>query len=366
MLPPPASAFDLPAETNPDGTVAHGTAKCWACGTQVTVPLIGESRAPSPIFMCGHCGAITDYMQFPNRSGNTVFRAVMKALTGLRWTVVAFIATLVAFVVISGAVIVLPVTCAELGFWFLALNHFITWFLSFNVYWNYFSAILNTAGSVRECIGDPVEPGQTIPIRCFDNWRYCDKCKWYKPPTAHHCNVCKTCIMDMDHHCPFINNCVGRANLRSFILFLTWTIAANLYCMLHCVYLLLFIRKDAFFAGISGVMNRISGFNIVLITLFTFLEMSWTCLVAIFIFSFSCAMMASVGSLLFLQLKHISSYPPLTPTNDKNGMPIVHSRSLTHLLAHLHQIMGGGSISNYFYPMWGPPPGCLAKDKKKL
>jgi hypothetical protein len=181
---PPASAFDIQAHMYTHGPSSEGapqseaTAKCWACGTQVHVPLVGESRAPSPVFMCGHCGAITDYMQFPNRQPDSVFKLIMRTISGLRWSIVAFISILVAVIVIAGATFVLPVTCASLGFWFLALNHFVTWFLSFNVYWNYFSAILNTPGSVRECIGDPLQSGQQVAVRQFDNWRYCERCQW--------------------------------------------------------------------------------------------------------------------------------------------------------------------------------------------
>lgn len=35
----------------------------------------------------------------------------------------------------------------------------------------------------------------------------------------------------MDHHCPYINNCVGRGNLRHFLLFLFWVTVAMLYAL---------------------------------------------------------------------------------------------------------------------------------------
>eukprot|EP01056_Protomagalhaensia_sp_Gyna25_P002760 Protomagalhaensia_sp_Gyna_25__2759@NODE_258_length_4147_cov_14_802337_g199_i0_p2_GENE_NODE_258_length_4147_cov_14_802337_g199_i0NODE_258_length_4147_cov_14_802337_g199_i0_p2_ORF_typecomplete_len346_score29_94DHHC/PF01529_20/98DHHC/PF01529_20/1_1e28DUF4149/PF13664_6/4_1e03DUF4149/PF13664_6/0_14_NODE_258_length_4147_cov_14_802337_g199_i04911528 len=53
----------------------------------------------------------------------------------------------------------------------------------------------------------------------------CEKClgRW-KPPRAHHCNRCDKCIFRMDHHCLWIGNCIGQANQKYFILFLTYTI----------------------------------------------------------------------------------------------------------------------------------------------
>lgn len=38
---------------------------------------------------------------------------------------------------------------------------------------------------------------------------YCNHCKHWKPPRAHHCGVCQRCTLRMDHHCPFTGNCIG-------------------------------------------------------------------------------------------------------------------------------------------------------------
>lgn len=51
--------------------------------------------------------------------------------------------------------------------------------------------------------------------------------------------MCNACVVEMDHHCPYINNCVGRGNLRHFLLFLFWVSVAMLYAlpvMGICVY----------------------------------------------------------------------------------------------------------------------------------
>ena len=50
----------------------------------------------------------------------------------------------------------------------------------------------------------------------------CQRCLKCKPDRCHHCSQCNQCILKMDHHCPFIANCVGRHNLRHFLLFLLY------------------------------------------------------------------------------------------------------------------------------------------------
>nr|CAB3448351.1 unnamed protein product [Digitaria exilis] len=50
--------------------------------------------------------------------------------------------------------------------------------------------------------------------------RYCDKCCVFKPPRSHHCK---------DHHCVWINNCVGYANYKAFIICVLNAAIGSLY-----------------------------------------------------------------------------------------------------------------------------------------
>jgi len=70
----------------------------------------------------------------------------------------------------------------------------------------------------------------TLPVMCRQvnsDVRYCKPCTLIKPDRCHHCSICRKCVLKMDHHCPWVNNCVGFANYKFFILFLFY---ATVYC----------------------------------------------------------------------------------------------------------------------------------------
>ncbi|XP_054607168.2 palmitoyltransferase ZDHHC23-B isoform X3 [Nothobranchius furzeri] len=59
------------------------------------------------------------------------------------------------------------------------------------------------------------------------NW--CSVCRVVRPPRAGHCRICGVCVLRLDHHCVWINNCVGQANHRSFLLTLVFFLFTSLY-----------------------------------------------------------------------------------------------------------------------------------------
>ncbi len=65
-------------------------------------------------------------------------------------------------------------------------------------------------------------------IRKYIKYTYCEKCKQYRPPRAHHCSKCNACVLRFDHHCPWTANCVGLKNHKLFIVFLFWTFICTL------------------------------------------------------------------------------------------------------------------------------------------
>lgn len=102
----------------------------------------------------------------------------------------------------------------------------------------YVMAIVRDPGYVPSTfapdIEDPDNPIYEIKRKGGD-LRYCQKCSHYKPPRAHHCRVCKTCVLKMDHHCVWINNCVGHANYKIFLVFLLHAVFTSIHSMIVLV-----------------------------------------------------------------------------------------------------------------------------------
>jgi hypothetical protein len=54
-----------------------------------------------------------------------------------------------------------------------------------------------------------------------NNVAYCDVCEIYQYPNLNirHCDDCDCCILGHDHHCPWMGKCVGKKNMKWFIIF---------------------------------------------------------------------------------------------------------------------------------------------------
>jgi len=53
--------------------------------------------------------------------------------------------------------------------------------------------------------------------------RTCTTCFIERPPLASHCSDCDQCVKNFDHHCNYVNNCIGRRNMRNFVMFINLT-----------------------------------------------------------------------------------------------------------------------------------------------
>lgn len=105
------------------------------------------------------------------------------------------------------------------GSW-IHLTIYFTWL--FLILYNYFLAAFKGPGFV------PLgwEPKNKEDRECL---QYCEFCKGYKSPRAHHCRKCNRCVIKMDHHCPWINTCCGHFNHANFTYFL-------LFAPLGCIH----------------------------------------------------------------------------------------------------------------------------------
>ncbi|XP_005986589.1 palmitoyltransferase ZDHHC22 [Latimeria chalumnae] len=146
--------------------------------------------------------------------------------------------------------------------------------LSANVLGNYALIILNPSECLRNAMG-PHQAGDSadaLPV-----------------PGSHFCKLCKKVILRRDHHCFFTGCCIGKKNMRYFIMFCLYTSVSSLYSLVLGVayitvkYSLSFENPLAFLTLLPlalsyFILGAISGLELFLILLlYVWLGIGLTC-----------------------------------------------------------------------------------------
>jgi hypothetical protein len=102
--------------------------------------------------------------------------------------------------------------------------------IMFCCYYSYYKACVENPG----IISNEKQAKKLTKVYPYDDALYtrnkdCSTCKFVKPARSRHCRVCNVCIEVHDHHCIWINQCVGRGNMRWFMLFLFFHVIICLY-----------------------------------------------------------------------------------------------------------------------------------------
>jgi len=183
---------------------------------------------------------------------NSIINSCIKCGEALKWIPVLFIVSVLAWsyyaYVIQLCFFFIQNT-VQLVFYFV-IFHVILFMLA----WSYWQTVFVPVGTVpkqfrlssadmerldqattqeaHKQIFEELASNLPVLTRNPQSVRYCEKCVHIKPDRSHHCSICGVCVTKMDHHCPWVNNCVGFANYKFFILFLG-------YAFTFCVFIAL-------------------------------------------------------------------------------------------------------------------------------
>jgi len=121
----------------------------------------------------------------------------------------------------------------------------------------------------------------TMPDQTVIKYKECYICDMYVPDRSHHCPYCKKCVYILDHHCFFLGYCVGRNNMKHFILFCIWAAIGTAYGLYHIFECMTFYRdvsgKESIFyffpfTFAMWYIERAAGFEVYYVFL-------WDCMV---------------------------------------------------------------------------------------
>jgi palmitoyltransferase ZDHHC2/15/20 len=83
---------------------------------------------------------------------------------------------------------------------------------------SYYRGVTTDPGGIPE--GPEWEKGNVSAKQA--GLRFCQREKKYKPDRTHYCSAIGRNVLKMDHYCPWLANCVGFANQKFFLLFITY------------------------------------------------------------------------------------------------------------------------------------------------
>lgn len=72
----------------------------------------------------------------------------------------------------------------------------------------------------------------------------CRICDTHVQSSSKHCNTCKRCVDGFDHHCKWLNNCIGQANYRMFVLLLVSFFLLTLVQLLTAIFSIIMVSKS--------------------------------------------------------------------------------------------------------------------------
>lgn len=297
---------------------------------------------------CGWCLAISSTKKKTRKRGReTISRCVCVTGRLASCFAICIVIGLLASLFTFGLLSVLPnMFQATL---LLASQQAVVLFICFNVAFNYLGCALKSPGVPSQVAHRlDLESGQdSVPQGAYDQYRYCVVCKTPKPPGAHHCSICRKCILDMDHHCPFIGNCVGRLNLRSFILFLTWTLIGTIYGMIVTGALLL--RS----MGTMSLPKKTKGFSILGLLFSSIDAVPWWYFATMYVFVVCIGSFLAVGALLQSQIAQVirgQSYINILKGETAERKLSAH--------AQIKRLCGGRNMWLWLLPFWSIQSHC--------